>query len=124
MLYRFANNDEQLQPLVDTQPVVIAELSDRNSLDQFHHEVWTTVVRSAGIKHARDVGMIHHRQGLFLGVKPSDHILRVQFRLDEFQGHPTFDRLILFGQPDNPHSAATEFFNQAKIGQDRGNVDR
>ena len=124
MLNGFANRDKQLQSLVDTQLVVVAVLSDRNSIDKFHHEVRTTVVRSAGIKHACDIGMVHHRQGLLLGVEPGDHIFRVQLRFDQLEGNATLDRLVLFREPDNSHSAATEFFNQAKIGEDRGNADR
>ena len=68
--------------------------------------------------------MVHHRQGLLLGVEPSEHILRTLFRLDELEGNSTLDWLVLLGQPDDSHSATADFFNQAKIGQDRRNVDR
>ena len=49
VLDSFANRNEQLQSLVDTQLVVIAVLSDRNSIDKFHHEVRTTVISRPGI---------------------------------------------------------------------------
>ena len=123
VLNGFANLHEQLQSLVDTQLVVVAVLSDRNSIDQFHHEIRTTVVCSARIKYACNIGMIHHRESLLLGLEPGDHILRVQFRFNQFQGHPTFYRLVLFGQPDDAHPALAELFNQAKVGEDGRRVD-
>ena len=46
--------------------VLVAVFGDGNTLDQFHRKIRTTVVRGAGIQHAGDVGMIHHRQRLLL----------------------------------------------------------
>ena len=48
--------------------------------------------------------MIHQRQRLALGLEPGDDLFRVHAQLDDLEGHPAADRLLLFGHID--HSAA------------------
>jgi hypothetical protein len=38
--------------------------------------------------------MVHHRQGLPLGLEAGDHLPRIHPRLDDLQRHPPLDRLL------------------------------
>ena len=68
--------------------------------------------------------MFHHRHSLLLGTKPGEHVLRRQFGFDQLEGDTPLDWLVLFGQPDDTHSASSDFFNQAEVGQLRWYIIR
>ena len=61
--------------------------------------------------------MVHHRQGLLLGLKAGEHLPRVHARLDDLERHAPLDRMLLLGQEHGPHAAFAEFLQQA-IGAD------
>ena len=54
--------------------LLVAELGDRDAVDQFHHEEGPPALGRPGIEHLGDVGMVHHRQGLPLGLEAGDHL--------------------------------------------------
>ena len=54
--------------------LLVAVLGDRDALDQLHHEVRPAALGGAGIEDAGDVGMVHQRQGLPLGLEAGDHL--------------------------------------------------
>ena len=87
MLHGLADGDEELQSLAGRQMLLVAELRDRNAMDEFHHEVRPATVGRARIEHLGDVGVVHQRQGLAFGLEPGDHLPRVHPRLDDLQGH-------------------------------------
>jgi len=64
-----ANVDEQIQSLNRRQIVLIAVVRDRNPTYQFHHEVGPAGVGCAGVEDFGDVGVIHHRERLALGLE-------------------------------------------------------
>ena len=107
-----ADVDKQLQPLADGQLVFVTVLRDRNALDQFHRKERPTAVGGAGIQDVGDIGMVHHRQRLPLGLEPCDHLPRVHSRLDDLQRHPPLDRLGLLGHVDDAHAAFAELLQQ------------
>ena len=83
-----------------------------HALDQLHHEVRPAAVGRARIEHLGDVGMIHHRQGLPLGLEPGDHLPRVHARLDDLERDPALDRLRLLGHVDHAHAAFADLLEQ------------
>ena len=55
-------------------------LGDRHAMDQLHDEVRAAAVRGAGIEDLGDVGMVHHGQGLPLGLEAGDDLARCPCR--------------------------------------------
>ncbi len=74
VLHRLANRHEQLQPLLRRQAVLVAIAGDRHALDQLHDEVGPAGFGGAGVEHLGDVGVVHQRQGLPLGLEAGDHL--------------------------------------------------
>jgi hypothetical protein len=112
VLHRVADGEEELQSLARAQPVVIAGLGDRHALDQFHDEVGPTALRRPGIVDLGDVGVVHQRQRLPLGLEPGDHLLRVHPRLDDLQGHPPAHGPGLLGDVDDAHPPLADRLHQ------------
>jgi len=74
-----------------------------------------------------DVGMVHNRQGLALGLEAGDHLLRVHTELDDLQRHPPADGLLLLGEVDNGEAALADLLQdlvvaEALIGPNLGSV--
>ena len=59
-----------------------------------------------------DVGMIHHRQRLPLGLETGDHLAGIHARLDDLQRHLAADRLLLLGHEHDAEAAFADFFQQ------------
>ena len=85
VLHGVADLDEQFQPLVDGQVVLVAIRGDWDAADQFHHEVGAARVGRPGIEHAGDVRVVHQRQGLPLGFEPGDDLPGIHARLDDLE---------------------------------------
>ena len=87
VLHRLADRDEQLQPLADGEAFLVAELVDRDAADQLHDEVGMAGFGRPGIEDLGDVLVVHHGQGLLLGLEAGDDLAAVHARLDDLQGH-------------------------------------
>ena len=72
-----------------------------------------------GVEHLGDVGVVHHRQGLPLGLEPGDDLLGVHARLDDLQRHPAADRVRLLGHEDDAHAAFADLLQQLVGADDR-----
>jgi hypothetical protein len=105
MLHRAANLQEQLQALRSGEMILIAELRDSDAADQFHDEIRSSSRRGSSIKHACDIGMIHHRKGLAFLLEARDHLLGIHAELDNLQRDTPLDGLQLLRHPDNSESA-------------------
>ena len=92
---------------------------DRDALDQLHDEVGASRVGRAGVEDLGDIGMIHHRQRLALGLEPGDHLARIHPRLDDLEGDLAVDRLRLLGHVDDPHPALADLLEQLVRADDR-----
>jgi len=103
---------KKIEPLGGVEFLLIAVLGDGNAFDQFHYEVRTAGVGRSGIQHLGDVGMVHQRQGLALGLEPSDDLLGVHPQFDDLEGDPPSHRLLLFGRPDRAEAALAKFFQE------------
>ena len=71
---------------------------DLGAQHPFHHEVWPAGIRGPGVKHMRDVRMIHQRQRLPFRLKPRDDALGVHSQPDDFQRDFAMHRLLLLRQ--------------------------
>ena len=81
---------------------------DVDSIDVLHHEVRLPAFGRTCFEHLCDVAVLHHRQGLKLEFEAFQHLLAVHAQLDDLQGHPPANRLLLLGQVDSPHAAFAE----------------
>ena len=56
--------------------------------------------------------MIHERERLSLSRESSDHLLRIQARLDDFKGDGAPYRLILLRHEDDAHAAFADLLEE------------
>ena len=71
------------------------------------------------VVHLGDVGMVHHGQGLALGLEPGDDLLRIHARLDDLQRHLAAHGLRLLGHVDDAHAAFADLLQQLVGADDR-----
>ena len=95
-----ADLGEELEPRLDGQLVAVAVLRDRRARDEVHHEVGPSRRRRPRVDDARDVRVVHHREGLALQLEARHDLLRVHSRLQELHRDPADDRLLLLGEED------------------------
>ena len=119
VLDRLADRHEQLQPLPRRQVVVVAVLGDRHAVDQLHDEVGPAPRGGPGVEDAGDVDMIHHCQGLPLGLEAGDDLPAVHPRLDDLERDPAPYRLGLLGHVDRAHAALADPLEEF-VGPDHG----
>ena len=112
VLHRLAHLDEEHEPLVRGEPVLVAVRRDRDARHVLHDEVRTARFGRAGVVHPGDVGMIHQSQGLALRLEPRDDLASVHALLDDLQSHAATDRLRLLREvheshPPSPRTASS-----------------
>ena len=56
--------------------------------------------------------MVHQGQGLPLRLEAGDDLPRVHAQLDDLQGHPAADRLLLLGHVDDRHAAFADLLEE------------
>ena len=103
VLHGLADRDGQLEPLAKRQPALVAELGDRDALDQLHHEVGASLLGGAGVEHLGDVGVVHQGQRLAFRTEAGQDLAAVHAGLDELQRHRAPHRLGLLGHVDRAH---------------------
>ena len=91
-------------------------------MDELHHEVRPARLGRAGVEHAGDVRMVHHRQGLPLGLEAGDHLPGVHARLDDLEGDLAADRLRLLGHEDDAKAAFADLLQQLVGADDRADA--
>ena len=99
------------------QVVVVAVLGDRHAVDQLHDEVRPARFRGPGVEDAGDVDMVHHGQGLTLGLEAGDDLAAVHAGLDDLERHLALDGLGLLGHPDRAHAALADLLQAACTGR-------
>ena len=117
VLHRLADRHEQLQPLLGRQLGLVAELRQRQAVDQFHDEERLAGRCQAAVEDAGDVGMVHHRQRLPFLLEAGQHGPGIHAGLDELEGDLAFDGFGLFGDPDLAHAAFADLFDAACSGR-------
>ena len=110
-----ADLHEELQALFDVQPLSIAILGDGDPRHVLHDEVGSSRLRRPGVEHLGNVGVVHHRQCLPLGLEAGDHLPGVHAQLDDLQRHPPADGLLLLGQIDDGEAALADLLQDLVV---------
>src|SRR5690242_1011838 len=87
---------------------LMAVLGDRDSVHEFHCEVWPAVFGGTSIEHAGDIGMVHQGQRLPFGFEPDDDLPRIHSWLDDLQRHLASNGCLLQREIDNSHPSFAE----------------
>src|SRR5262245_39856365 len=87
-------------------------MRDWYSMDQLHDEVRPAGRRGPGVENSGDVDMIHHCQGLPLGLEAGDYLARVHAWLNDLEGHAALDRLQLLGHINHSHPSFTNLLEE------------
>ncbi len=66
-----------------------------------------------------DIGMIHDRQGLALGLEAGDNGTRIHARLEDLEGHLAADGLRLLGHEDHAEAPLADLLEEL-VGADDG----
>jgi hypothetical protein len=114
MLHAFAGLNEEIEPLVDRELLLIATLCNRQSRHVFHHEIRLPLRIGPGVEHLGDGGMVHDRQRLALGLEALHNGFVVHTGFDQLQSDLTPHGRDLIGQPDLPHAAFTKLAEDLK----------
>ncbi len=85
VLNGLADLDEQVEPLLGGELVLVAVFGDLDAAHQFHHEEGASGLGGSGIEHLGDVRMVHHRQRLALRFEPGHHLLGARAQLDDLE---------------------------------------
>src|ERR1041384_1377677 len=112
MLHGLTDLHEQAQSLRNRKTVLITECRDRDTSNQLHDEVWSAGFGHPSVKDLRDVGMIHHREGLSLGLEAGDHPLRIHACLNVLERNLTTHRIILPGAEHGPTASFADQFSE------------
>ncbi len=97
---------------------VVAELGDGHAVDQLHDEVGPAALGGAGVEDAGDVLMVHHGQGLPLGLEAGDDLAAVHARLDDLERDLAADGLFLLGHVDGAHAALADLLKELEMAND------
>ena len=108
MLHSSAHFDEQFDSLANIELLIVAEFGDGQALHKFHDEVRAALFCCAAIQYASDVGMIHHCQGLTLGLKSGYDLARIHPGLNHLERHSPAHRRFLFGHINRSHSTLSD----------------
>ena len=99
---------------------LVAVVGERHPLHQLHDEERLSGRGEAAVVDAGDVGVVHQRQGLPLGVEPGQHAPRIHPGLDQLERHLPLDRFGLAGQIDRAHAALADHLDQRVPAGDDG----
>jgi hypothetical protein len=69
VLHGLAYLQEQGETRLNGEPVMIAVLRNGSAPDMLHDKIRSALFCGAGVKHARDIGMIQEGQGLLLALE-------------------------------------------------------
>ena len=119
VLHGLADVDEQPQPLLGGQLVLVTVLGDRQAFDEFHDEVGTPAVGQSAVQDMGDIRMIHQGQGLPFRLKPCHHRVTIHPRLDHLQSHFPDDRRLLLGHEHHAEAAFADLLEQLVAADDR-----
>ena len=84
--------------------LVMATLTAGNGTDCLHIGSDLSMPVSC-VEYAGNIGVVQQGQNLSFSLKAGDNLLGIHTGLDDFKRHATFDRLLLFRQVDQTHTA-------------------
>ena len=83
-----------------------------DALDQLHDEIRPAGVGRAGVEYLGDIGVVHQRERLPLGLEPGDHVAGVHPGLDDLESDLAADRRLLLGHEDDAHASFADALEQ------------
>ncbi len=121
---RRADVDEELQPFLERQLVLLAVGVERQAVDVLEHEVGAAVGGGAAFEKPGDVGMVEAGEDLPLGEEALVDDRQVLAGADDLDRHLALEFLVApLGQVDHPHAAAAQHLEQP-VGADPLGVER
>ncbi len=115
VLNGLANRNEQLQALAGGKLLLVAVVGDLDPAHQFHDKIGPPALGGAGIEDLGDIGVVHQRQRLALGLEASHHLPGVHAQLDDLEGDTAADGFLLLGHIDHPAAAFANFLEQLVV---------
>ncbi len=112
VLHRLADGDEELQPRACVEAMLIAIVGDRHAAAQLHDEIRPAGLLVRRVEHTRNVGMVHQRQRLPLGLKAGNDVPRIHAGLDKLERDLALDGLVLLGEENDAHAAFADRLDQ------------
>ncbi len=112
VLDRLADRDEELEALAGGELIGVAVLRDGDAVDELHHEVGPAGFGRPGVEDPGDVRVVHHGEGLALGLEPGDDLIAVHAGLDDLERDLATDGLLLLGHVDDAHAALADLLEQ------------
>jgi hypothetical protein len=83
----------------------------RDAPHELHHEIGAARLRGSGVIDLGDMGMIHHRQGLALGLETGHDLLGVHAQFDDLESDAALDGFELLRQEHRPHAALAQLLD-------------
>ncbi len=124
VLDRLADRHKQLQPLPRGQLVIVAILGDRHAVDQLHDEIRQAGFGGPNVEDAGDVDVVHHGQGLPLGLEAGDDLAAVHARLDDLERDLALHGVGLLRHVDRAHAAFADLLQDLIRTDDRTEAHR
>ena len=111
------HSEEQFKPVSERKFLLHAEVRQRDSGDQLHHEIGPSVFGLACVENPHDALVTHFGEGPPLRVEAFHHFRGSAPLTDHLEGHFPFDGKRLSRPPDDPHAPLADDFPQL-IGSD------
>ena len=109
MLHGKAHAGEKFEPRRHGQAVLVTEFRDGRAIHEFHDEVGPAGIGRASVKHAGDVRMIHHREGLTFRFETRDDLARVHAGFDYLERHVTAHGDFLLSEVNDAAATIADF---------------
>jgi hypothetical protein len=103
-----ADLHEKFQPFSGREIIFVAKAGDFYTANQLHDEEWPTGIGRASIQHLGNIGVVHQRQGLALGLEAANDLFGIHAQLDDLERDAATDRFFLVR---HVHDTATAFAN-------------
>ena len=122
VLDSLADTHKEIQPLLDIQTLAVAMVGDGDAGHMLHNEVRPTIIAHARVEDLGHARVVHHRQGLTLGLESGDNLLRIHAQLDELQCDTAADRLGLLSEIDDAHPPLSDLLEDSVRADTRGTI--
>ena len=115
VLDRMAHEYEEFEAFFRIETLFVAVLDDGNALHELHYEVRAAGLGAPGIEHLGDIGVVHHRQRLTLGLEAGDDLPGIHAELDDLQRDAALHGLALLSHPHAAEAPLTNLLEQLVV---------
>ena len=107
-----ADLEEEVDALVDGQPVLLAVRGEGRSFDELHHKEGRAVLRGAGVEEAGDAGMLEATEDALFGQEAAQAVGRGEALAQHLHGNGR-PQVVALCAVHHPHAAAPDFVGDA-----------